>query len=120
MEQLREEQKEALQVAKDYLVKLTTGMESLVPELKGDRKDDTDDFLKQCLEGLNWMIQIYNRTSDLINEGKERIVKTEVNESILRFNEAMQSKDDNKIAEALENDIIVFLHNLSKAIDEVL
>lgn len=120
MEQLREEQKEALQAAKEYLVKLTAGMESLVPELRGDRKDDTDDFLKQCLEGLNWVIEIYNRTSDIINEGKERIVKAETNNSILRFNEAMQSKNDKKVAEALEKDIIVFLHNLSRAIDEVL
>ncbi len=120
MEQLREEQKEALQVARDYLVKLIAGMESLVPELKGRKKDDTDDFLKQCLDGLNWVIQVYNRTSNFINEGKVRIVKAEVNNSILHFNEAMQSKDDKKIALSLEKDIIVFLHNLSKAIDEVL
>ncbi len=120
MGQLREEQKEALQVAKDYLVKLIAGMESVVPELKGDRREDTDEFLKQCLNGFNWTIQIYNRTSDLINEGKIRIVKTEVNKSILRFNEAMQSKNNRKVAEVLEKDIIVFLNNFSKAIDEVL
>lgn len=120
MEQLREEQKEALRVAKDYLVKLIPGMESLIPELRGDRKEDTDDFLKQCLDGLNWIIQIYNRTSDLINEGKVRIMKEQVNDCIVHFNKVMQSKDDKKVAEALEKDIIVFLHNLLKAMEEVL
>lgn len=120
MEQQREQQAEALQVSKEYLVKLTTGMEELVLELRSNRKPDTDDFMKQCLDGLNWLIQIYNGTSDFINEGKVRIEKAEANESILRFNEAVKSKDDNRIAESMEKDIIVFLHNLSKAIDEVI
>ncbi|WMC93859.1 molecular chaperone [Kineothrix sp. MB12-C1] len=120
MEQLRAEQKEALQVSKEYLVKLTIGMEELVLELRGNRKPDTDDFMKQCLDGLNWLIQIYNGTADFINEGKVRIEKEEANESILRFNEAVKSKDDNRIAESMEKDIIMFLHNLSNAIDEAI
>lgn len=120
MEQQREQQAEALQVSKEYLVKLIKGIEEVIPELRGNRKPDTDDFMKQCLDGLNWLIQIYNGTSDFINEGKERIEKVETNESILRFNEAVKSKDDNRIAESMEKDIIAFLHNLSKAIDEVI
>ncbi len=120
MEQLREEQKEALQVGQEYLIKLIAGMEELVPELKGDRKEDTDDFMKQCLEGLNWLIQIYNVTSDYINEGKVRIEKEKVNESIQKFNEAIKSKDDKRIADSIEKNLLGFLHNLSKAIGEVI
>ncbi|NLL75920.1 MAG: molecular chaperone [Clostridiales bacterium] len=120
MEELREQQKEALQVSKEYLIKLIIGMESLVIELKGGKKSDTDDFMKQCLDDLNGIIQVVGRTLDLLNDGKERITKEEINNSIMRFNEAVKSNDDLKIAESMQKDIIMFLCNLSQAIDEVI
>ena len=85
MRELTLETKEALRVMGEYLEKLIPGMEVLITELRGNRKADTDTFLKNCTDSFNWMVEIYNLTSDVINEGKERIKKEEITTEKLRM-----------------------------------
>jgi len=120
MRELTLETKEALRVMSEYLGKLIPGMKVLITELRGSRKSDTDNFLKNCMDSFNWMIEIYNRTSDVINEDKERIKKEEINPGIIALGEALKEENDSKTADALESKIIPFLEQLKGAVDEVL
>lgn len=115
MEQLLEEKKEAVEVAREYLEKLIPGMETLCKELKGDRQPDTDDFQKQCIDGLNWVIEIYNRTSDVMDTGKIRMEKQELNARLMELGTAIKDKEDEKIAQVLEDTVIPFLKDLKGA-----
>lgn len=116
MENMRAQKTEALLVAKEYMEKLIPGMKTLCQELQGERKADTGDFQKQCIDGLNWIIEIYNRTSDIINADAVHIEKEELNSKILKLSEALKNKNDLEIANSLELDIIPFLVLLSDLI----
>ncbi len=119
MEDLREQQLEALTVLKEYNQKLTKSILLIVEELRGKRQKDTDEFLKKIIEGINWEIQVYNGTKELINENKVRVDKEEMNRHILAFGEAVQAKEDIKLADSFEIDILPFLTKLGDAINEV-
>ena len=119
MEDLREQQLEALTVLKEYNQKLTKSILLIVEELRGKRQKDTDEFLKKIIEGINWEIQVYNGTKELINENKVRVDKEELNRHILAFGEAVQAKEDIKLADSFEIDILPFLTKLGDAINEV-
>ena len=109
------EKKEAVEVAREYLEKLIPGMETLCRELKGERQADTDDFQKQCIDGLNWVIEIYNRTSDVMDIGKIRVEKQELNAKLMELGTAIKDREDGKIAQTLEDTVIPFLKDLKEA-----
>lgn len=116
MDKLQAEKQEALQVVGEYLEKLIPGMKTLSGELKGDRQPDTDDFQKQCIDGLNWVIEIYNRVSDAIDMEKIHMSKQEFNSRLGELGTAIQGKDDAKIADLLETAVIPFLTDLKEAV----
>ena len=116
MDNLQAEKQEALQVMGEYLEKLIPGMKTLSAELKGDRQPDTDDFQKQCIDGLNWVIEIYNRVSDAIDMEKIHMAKQEFNSRLGELGAAIQAKEDAKIAEVLETAVIPFLTDLKEAV----
>lgn len=120
MEDLREQQVEALQVLKEYNQKLTKSVLLVVEELRGKRQKDTDEFLKKIIEGINWEIQIYNGTKELINADMVRVDKEEMNRHVMAFGEAVEAKDDAKIADSFEADILPLLTKLGDVAEEVL
>lgn len=103
---LNEEQKEALEVYIEYNKRLMNSINMLLLELREQRKDDTDEFQKKIIEGLNWEIQILNGTLSLINQKEERINKNEVNQQVLKLEEALKTREDEKIADSFERDIL--------------
>lgn len=117
MNELTQEKREAMEVMDEYLDKLIPGIETAVQELEYDRKLDTDDFLKKCIDGLNWVIEIYNRITDVIAEEK-KLDKEEINPIITELGNALQDKEDLGIAEALKK-VIPFLKKIKMAIAEV-
>lgn len=119
MEDIRAQQIEALEVFKNYNSRLVKSMNSIIPELEGDRKDDTDKFLDEIVKGINWEIGILNGTMDFINEKEERIKKEEINASILKLSKALEGKKDSEIAASLKETLPVF-ENFGKVAAEVL
>lgn len=114
MENILEQKQEALKAMGEYLENLIPGIETLCSELRGDRKPDTDEFQKQCIDGLNWVIEIYNRISDILDKDKIHMEKDALNEKLIELGSAIKEKNDGKIAESMEHTIVPFLKDLSE------
>lgn len=119
MENNRKEQLEALKVLGDFQDKIIGNAGLLMNELKICRKPDTDKLLKSVTDAVNWEMSILSNTLDLINEKEEVLNKTGINESVMAFAGALQSQDDAKIAEALEQHLLPALQKIEDAIRAV-
>lgn len=119
MEDMRAQQIEALEVLEDYNKRLIKSMKNIIPELEGERKEDTDKFLDEIVKGINWEIGILNGTMTLLNETRERIRKEDINSSILKLSKALEGKKDSEIAASMKETLPVF-ENFGKAAEEVL
>ena len=102
MENQRREQLEALEIFVEYNERVLKNIHILVKELSGQRLYDTDKFLTDIINAINWEVEVVNLTMDILNEGKVRVVKEEMNEKIVALANALKEKDDVKIAEAFE------------------
>lgn len=110
---LKQQQLEALEELFHYSQKLIPAIETVSGELKGSRQEDTDEYLKTILNGINWMIEVLNRTMELVNEEEVIINKEQTNSGILKLGEAIKEKNDEKIADTLIVEVIPFLTDLS-------
>lgn len=119
MEDLRKEQKEALEVLVEFNGRLVKNLGILKKELSGQRLEDTDKFIKGIVDAINWEVQVMNGTMELLNEGKERINKAEYNEKLTEFSSAIASKSDAQMAECVKA-IIPLFENLGVAAKEVI
>lgn len=114
MDDYRQQQIEALQVAHEYSVKLIKGIENVAEELNGNRMLDTDTYLDEVVKGINWTIEIINRTMDVINEKEVLIEKEKVNEAVKTLGEALAKKEDALIVDALKGGIMEFVQQVEK------
>lgn len=112
MEDVREEQIEALKVLNEYNQKLLNGIHTVLGELRGNRKQDTDEFLDQIIKGINWEIEVLNGTLALLNEKEELLNKMFVNDSIVRFSDIYKERKDYAIADAFESEILPLLEKI--------
>lgn len=115
----RKEQIEALEVLVDFNERLVKNIHILIKELSGGRLDDTDNFIKGIVDAMNWEIQVMNGTMDVLNEGKTRIEKAVFNQCIVAVADAIEKKDDAKMAEAFAN-VLPYFEQLGEAASEVL
>ena len=106
---IREQKIEALKTAADYLERLIPAMDQVISEIKNEMQEDTIDFLLQIIDGLNFMIETYNATKDMIND-PEPLINDDVLESTVgRLSDGFSKKDYSLIADELSTDIIPFL-----------
>lgn len=118
MESMRDEQREVIGTLMEFNERLLKNMKIIVKELSGKRLDDTDNFLNAIVDAMNWEISVVNGTSELLNEGKERVNKEAFNEKISQFAKALETKEDEKMAEAIQM-LIPEFENLNAATKEV-
>lgn len=118
MEDNRAEQKEALEVLLEFNSRLIKNMEIATKELSGARLDDTDAFLKDIINAMNWEIEVMNGTMELLNEGKQRIDKESFNSKILTLADAINAKDDAAMAKSFK-EVIPLFKNLGESAAEV-
>lgn len=119
MEDLKRQQKEALEVLIDFNSRVVKNLGILEKELTGQRLDDTDKFIKGIVDAINWEVQVMNGTMDLLNEGRERINKAEYNEKLTEFSSSIASKNDAKMAESVRA-LIPLFENLGSTAKEVI
>lgn len=118
MEDNRAEQIEALEVMEEFNEKIIKNIRILVKELSGERLDDTDKFQESIINAINWEIQVLNGTSDVLNEGRQRVDKEKINAKIIALGDALKSKEDSKIAAAFE-ELLPEFETLGDAAKEV-
>ena len=109
MEDIRMQQIEVLETGIEYVQKLVPAMKEILPELRGDEKEDTMDYLNQIIEGINFVIEIVNATMNLINEKEEILSKDGIEEQVQLLNAGLQQKDNAKVAQALEDGMLSFM-----------
>ena len=115
MDNIKEQQLEALKTAGEYLEKLIPAMEQVISEIKTQMQEDTVDFLLQIIDGFNFMIETYNVTKELINDPEPLIIDEELEASVGRLSEGFSKKDYRSIADELESSIVPFLKVFKEA-----
>lgn len=115
----RKEQMEALEIMSEFNERLVKNMKIIVKELSGERLDDTDKFLKSIVDAINWEIQVVNGTMEVLNEDTIRVDKVTFNDSIVALSDAINEKDDVKMAAEFEK-VIPLFEQLGKSVQEVL
>lgn len=93
----------------DYVKKLIPAVKEILPELRGDEKEDTMDYLNQIIDGINFVIEIVNATMSLINEKEEILNKDGIEEKVQLLNAGLQARDNAKTAQALEEGMLPFM-----------
>lgn len=109
MDELRIQQEEALSVAGSYCGRLLKAIDNVVLELRGNRLPDTDAYIDEIVNGLNWVLEVTNGTLDLVNATEVIIDKVQINESVKVLSEALKSKNDAMIADSLAGGIRSYL-----------
>lgn len=109
MEDIRQQQIEALGMAAEYIEKLIPAMKEIIPELRGQELPDTQDFLNQQMDGLNFVIDIINGTMSLVNEKETILIKDKMEEKVQNLNRALGAQMNPQIADVLEADILPLL-----------
>lgn len=112
-----EEQKEAMQEAASYLERLIPAAEELLTEFQSDIKEDSYEYLKLIVDGLNWVIELYNATRDVINEEEEQIDTETMDRSMKKFGSAVAAHDDAVVAEELGQSVLPFLKKMKEIAD---
>ena len=120
MEDNRKEQVEALEALKDYNPKICKALKEVIPELKGDKKEDTQEYVDHIFRGVNWELQVINGTMQLLNEKEEQVSKDSLNEMIYHINDAYNSKEDEKLAQVIETELLPFAEKLEGCIEKAL
>lgn len=111
----REEMIQALVAGEDYIGRLSAGMKVLAKELKKERTADTEKLLSQCVDGVNWIVGIYNQLKYVINKDTDRIEKETANQALMEYSMALQENDSLKISECLEKHMLPFLEMMNQA-----
>lgn len=114
-----EQQKEAMQEAAGYLSRLIPAAEGMADEFKGELQEDSYDMLDMVVEGLNWVIQVYNGTKDVINQETEQVDSKTMDQKITKFGTAYTAHDQSGIVSGLEEAVLPFLRKMKEIADQV-
>lgn len=112
MDNLKTEQMEALITAADYCKRLATAINNLAYEFENGKLEDTNQYAKEILDGINWVIQVYNGTKDLLSEMDVVIDEDKINAAIENLVAAYDNNDDASKADILRGDILDFVNSM--------
>ena len=121
MEPTREQIMEAIRGICEYDTKLIMACEDVTEDLKSGNVTLLSKVMQNIIQGINWTVEVLNRTMETFNEGTERLNKEELNIALVNFSTAYESGDGVRVADAIQNHIIPFLDKVceaSKAIEE--
>lgn len=119
MEPTREQMVEAVKGICEYDKKLIAACEDIIEDLKTGKVKVQSKVMENIIQGINWTVEVLNRTMDAFNEGKERLNKEELNSALVSFSAAYESGEGVRVAETMQNAIIPFLHAVCDAGAEI-
>ncbi len=108
-----------MQEAAGYLSRLIPAAEGMADEFKGELQEDSYDMLDMVVEGLNWVIQVYNGTKDVINKETEQVDSKAMDQKITKFGTAYTAHDQSGIVSGLEEAVLPFLRKMKEIADQV-
>lgn len=117
---IKDDQIEALETLADYIPKLIGGIDTVKAELCGERKPDTDEYLKMIIDGINWVLGIVNGCMSLFEEYNIAFDKEKANDYSVAFSNAYGTGNDTAIADSMDADVIPMIRLIQKTADEAL
>lgn len=117
---IKDDQIEALETLADYIPKLIGGIDTVKTELRGERKPDTDEYLKMIIDGINWVLGIVNGCMSLLEEYNIAFDKEKANDYSVAFSNAYGTGNDTAIADSMDADVIPMIRLIQKTADEAL
>lgn len=118
MEDIKQQQLEVLKEASTYCVNVIRVIDTVVPELLGDKKDDTDEYFRMTVDGINTAFEMYNSTKSLLAGEGITIDEASVNECVKSLSAAVQNNEDSAKADALQK-IKEFIKVFKEAADKI-
>jgi hypothetical protein len=107
-------QREILTELGGYIGKLIAAVEKVRAELKIGRKPDTDEFSNYVIQGINWVIEVFNNCEDIINREEIRVDKSAMAQAVTRLGMGLREHDDGQVADCLEEDFLPFLRTMEQ------
>jgi hypothetical protein len=107
-------QREILTELKDYIGKLIEAVETAAAELKGNRKSDTDELSNYVIQGINWVIEVFNNCEDIINKNEKKVDKTAMAQAVTKLGAGLREHNDAQVSECLTEDFLPFLHTMEQ------
>lgn len=117
---IKDDQIEALETLADYIPKLIGGIDTVKVELRGERKPDTDEYLKMIIDGINWVLGIVNGCMSLFEEYNIVFDKEKANDYSVAFSKAYGTGNDTAIADSMDADVIPMIKLIQRTADEAL
>lgn len=117
---IKDDQIEALETLADYIPKLIGGIDMVKAELRGERKPDTDEYLKMIIDGINWVLGIVNGCMSLFEEYNIVFDKEKANDYSVAFSKAYGTGNDTAIADSMDADVIPMIRLIQRTADEAL
>ena len=118
MENNRLEQLEALKTLSGVNDRLLNNLPTIIEELSGHRQPDTDTYLKNIVDSINWEIMVINATSSVLSEVSTQMDKEDFNQKVLELSTALPTNADPEIASALQA-LIPCFQLLGEIVEEV-
>lgn len=115
MDEREELQKTVLRELVKYSDSLIPALQIMIDELRAGNLEDTEDFLNDVINGINWEIEVYNQCAGLINERSSYIDKKSMIRAVQHLGIALNSEDQLVVADVFESDFLPFLNKLDLA-----
>lgn len=103
MEDIRQQQIDVLIDAVPYSEKIADAIEKVSSELLGVSLPETREAVDVIVEGINWLLEVYNGTKSIINPKKDMINEIKANEAVTKLSSALASGKDEEIGLALRD-----------------
>ena len=120
MEERERLQRNVLQELVAYSNNLIPALQIMIEELRGEDLEDTNAFLNDVINGINWEIEVYNQCASLLNEKSSYIDKKAMITAVKHLGISLSSGDKLLVADCLESDFLPFLNKLDLAAKLVL
>lgn len=102
-------QREVYATAADYLPKLIRTANLVVSEFREAEQEDTRDLFDQVVNGINWVLDVYNHSPSSLYRGQESGEKEDLEKMVLRLSQAISRNNKSEMANSLSDDLIPFL-----------
>jgi hypothetical protein len=112
-------QREILEELNGYIGNLIDAVERVAGELKNGRHEDTDQLSNYVIQGINWVIEVFNNCEEIINRDEVRVDKSAMAKAVTRLGTGLREHEDVQVADCLEEDFLPFLQIMKQISDNL-